>query len=132
MSLHWSILARIIRGVGALTGLRPKGIFVKGFRATIHTATLFKTGEKPGVRAKSLLIYNYQLAPFIKRETCTHLIRNISSIHQIPTYPYSAQNDHSNHISHFTDSVGLLRMSHISEKIRYQSMSSELVVSSLW
>lgn len=40
-----------------LTGRTPRGILVSGLRATIHTAVLFSTGEKPGVFARSLLIW---------------------------------------------------------------------------
>jgi hypothetical protein len=40
-----------------LTGRTPSGILVSGLRATIHTAVLFSTGEKPGVFARSLLIW---------------------------------------------------------------------------
>ena len=48
--MSYSVVAR-------LTGRRPRGTFVSGLIATIKTAILLTTGEKPGVRAKSLLTY---------------------------------------------------------------------------
>ena len=67
---------------GRRTGLKPKGILVSGFNATIHTASLLRTGENPGVVARSLLIWCASV--WLQRDApSAHLIRHVRPVHEI-------------------------------------------------